>query len=142
VTSTKPLTPPALDHAIKKCLAKHPDERWQSASDLASELKWAGENTSEPTGVAAFAGAGKAREKTAWLVASALAVALIVGAIWPRNSKPIEQTMYFPAPMSFPVRDMAIAPNGHTVAVIAYLESARKNALWTYELGSPEAKSL
>jgi len=34
------MTPPALDHAIKKCLAKVPDERWQSASDLAAELKW------------------------------------------------------------------------------------------------------
>src|SRR5512137_545058 len=43
ITSTKPMTPPALDHAIKNCLAKHPDERWQSASDLASELKWIAE---------------------------------------------------------------------------------------------------
>jgi eukaryotic-like serine/threonine-protein kinase len=142
VTSTKPLTPPALDHAIKKCLAKHPDERWQSASDLASELKWTGENTSQPSGVTTFAGAGKAREKLAWLVASALAVALIVGIIWSRDFKPPQETMYFPAPMSFPARDMVIAPNGHTVAVVAYLESARKNALWTYELGSPEAKTL
>src|SRR6516162_5810670 len=38
ITLTKPLTPPALDHAIKKCLAKSAEERWQSASDLASEL--------------------------------------------------------------------------------------------------------
>jgi serine/threonine protein kinase len=142
ISSVKPMTPPALDHAIKRCLAKHPDERWQSASDLASELKWASENTSQTSGVTTFAGARRGRENLAWLVASALAVALIVGAIWSRNSKPLEQTMYFPAPMSFSVRDMAIAPNGHTVAVVAYLESARKNALWTYELGSLEAKSL
>jgi eukaryotic-like serine/threonine-protein kinase len=43
ITSTKPLTPPALNRTIGKCLAKLPDERWQSASDLASELKWLGE---------------------------------------------------------------------------------------------------
>src|SRR5499427_5685794 len=43
ITSAKPLTPLTLDHAIRKCLAKSPDERWQSASDLASELKWLGE---------------------------------------------------------------------------------------------------
>jgi len=36
ISSIKPMTPPALDHAIKKCLAKVPDERWQSASDLAA----------------------------------------------------------------------------------------------------------
>jgi len=142
INAIKPMTPPAFDHAVKKCLAKLPDERWQSASDLASELKWASENTNQTSGVTTFAGARKGRENLAWLVASALAVALIVGAIWSRNSKPPEQAMYFPAPMSFPVRDMAIAPNGHTVAVVAYLESARKNALWTYELGSPEAKTL
>jgi sigma-B regulation protein RsbU (phosphoserine phosphatase) len=34
------LTPPALDHAVKTCLAKDPDERWQSASDLKSQLTW------------------------------------------------------------------------------------------------------
>ena len=34
----KPMTPPALDHAIQKCLGKLPEDRWQSASDLASEL--------------------------------------------------------------------------------------------------------
>ena len=40
ISSVKPLAPPVLDHAIRKCLAKSADERWQSASDLASELKW------------------------------------------------------------------------------------------------------
>src|SRR5499427_1764210 len=43
LAEVKPMTPPAVDHAIRKCLAKSPDERWQSASDLASELKWLGE---------------------------------------------------------------------------------------------------
>src|SRR5437868_10382334 len=38
ISAVKPMTPPALDRAIKKCLAKLPDERWQSASDLAGEL--------------------------------------------------------------------------------------------------------
>jgi eukaryotic-like serine/threonine-protein kinase len=49
IGTVKPLTPPALDHAIKKCLAKLPDERWQSASDLASELKWITESGSQVT---------------------------------------------------------------------------------------------
>src|SRR5256885_5696852 len=43
IGAVKPMTPPALDRAIKKCLAKIPDERWQSASDLADELKWISE---------------------------------------------------------------------------------------------------
>ena len=32
---------------VKKCLAKDPDERWQSASDLASELNWIPEGGSQ-----------------------------------------------------------------------------------------------
>src|SRR5688572_26948673 len=35
-----PLTPPALDHVIQKCLEKERDDRWQSAHDVAEELKW------------------------------------------------------------------------------------------------------
>ena len=40
ITQLQPLTPLALERVVKKCLAKDPDERWQSASDLASELQW------------------------------------------------------------------------------------------------------
>jgi Tol biopolymer transport system component len=66
-----------------------------------------------------------------------------VGAfLWWRNSKPQQEGLYFFAPFPFPVSDIAISPNGHTVAVIARLESAGKNALWIYELGLPGAKSL
>jgi len=34
------MIPPMIDHIVKKCLAKDPDDRWQSASDLKSELQW------------------------------------------------------------------------------------------------------
>ena len=31
ISSLQPMTPPALDRVVKKCLAKEPDERWQTA---------------------------------------------------------------------------------------------------------------
>src|SRR5262249_21756100 len=40
ISSLQPATPPALDRIVKTCLAKDPDERWQSAGDLRRELKW------------------------------------------------------------------------------------------------------
>ncbi len=33
------LTPPALERLIKSCLAKDPDERWQTAHDVKLQLK-------------------------------------------------------------------------------------------------------
>src|SRR5713226_820356 len=43
ITTVKPLTPPGLDHAIRRCLTKEPEGRWQNAADLAGELQWAAE---------------------------------------------------------------------------------------------------
>jgi eukaryotic-like serine/threonine-protein kinase len=40
ISSIQPMTPPALDRVVKKCLRKDPDERWQSARDVTDELKW------------------------------------------------------------------------------------------------------
>ncbi len=40
MTELQPMTPPGLERVVKKCLAKDPEDRWQSASDLASELSW------------------------------------------------------------------------------------------------------
>jgi eukaryotic-like serine/threonine-protein kinase len=42
ITTVQPLTPPALDRIVKTCLAKDPDDRWQTARDLSRELQWVG----------------------------------------------------------------------------------------------------
>ncbi len=142
VCAVKPTTPATLDHAIKKCLAKSADERWQSARDLASELKWITESGAQTVGTALRGGPGIKRERVALLIVAAVLGSVIAGAVWWPSPKLPEQAMYFPAPMSFPARDMAVAPDGHTIAIVAYLESVRKNALWIYELGSPGARIL
>jgi serine/threonine-protein kinase len=43
MSSLQPMTPPALDRVVKRCLAKEAEERWQSANDLTNELKWIAE---------------------------------------------------------------------------------------------------
>src|SRR6202140_1630201 len=77
ISTVKPMTPPALDHSIKKCLAKLPDERWQSASDLASELKWISESGSQDGAAAAKLGSAKGR--TGWLTTVVAVAALFAG---------------------------------------------------------------
>jgi len=47
ISTMKPLTPPALDRAIRRCLAKDPEDRWQTSRDLLLELKWIAEGGSQ-----------------------------------------------------------------------------------------------
>src|SRR5215471_2452845 len=35
--------PPAIDHVVRTCLQKNPDNRYHSAHDLSVELKWISE---------------------------------------------------------------------------------------------------
>ena len=44
LTALRPLTPPALDHIVQRCLAKNADDRWQTAQDVAAELRWIAED--------------------------------------------------------------------------------------------------
>ncbi len=44
IAATQPLTPPALEHLVMTCLAKNPDERWQSAGDVRRQLEWIAAN--------------------------------------------------------------------------------------------------
>ena len=97
ITSIKPMTPPALDHAVKKCLAKIPDERWQSASDLASELKWIAEAGSQVGVSTQVVPRGKLRERVAWSIAAGvLLAALVYGFLRSKNVPPPMPTHDWP----------------------------------------------
>ncbi|HEX7779914.1 MAG TPA: protein kinase, partial [Vicinamibacterales bacterium] len=41
LSRVQPAVPPALDHVVGVCLAKDPDDRWQTARDLRAELQYA-----------------------------------------------------------------------------------------------------
>jgi serine/threonine-protein kinase len=49
ISSVQPLAPAALDRIVQTCLAKDPEDRWQSAHDLWLELKWISERATEDT---------------------------------------------------------------------------------------------
>ena len=78
ISSTQPLTPPSLDRLIRKCLAKDPDERWQSARDVAGELRW----MLAPAGNDAATSMAPRRGRRLWpgLAAAGIIVATMIGA--------------------------------------------------------------
>ena len=82
LSSRIPTTPASLDRVVKKCLSKDPDERWQSAKDLASALRWsADDSTAHHPATGPTVSRGRRRTVTA-LAAVAVAAALIAAAVW------------------------------------------------------------
>jgi eukaryotic-like serine/threonine-protein kinase len=145
ITQLQPLAPPTLERIVRKCLAKDPDDRWQSAADLAAELKWVSEAGSQATSASSTAIERRAKRlnRISWLVAAACLFLLIVGAvIWWNLSNRKQPTQFFHASLPFSARDLAIAPNGQTVAIVAYSHQLNNYALWTYDIGSRRAISL
>src|SRR6185436_7722852 len=45
ISQIQPMSPPALDRVVRTCLAKDPEDRWQSAADIRRELQWIAEGS-------------------------------------------------------------------------------------------------
>jgi serine/threonine-protein kinase len=73
VTELSPLTPPFLELIVRKCLAKDPAERWQSARDLLDALRWIRDVSL--TGV--VAPRTRWRERIAWALVAIAALATL-----------------------------------------------------------------
>ena len=80
----QPLTPPGLEHIVKACLAKDPDDRPQSAHDLKLEFDW----IRESSGISQLAQPAEAIERPASrrktlsvILASVVCTALAAGAV-------------------------------------------------------------
>jgi tetratricopeptide (TPR) repeat protein len=80
LSSLQPLTPPALDRLVRRCLAKDPDDRWQHAADVAEELRGISADSGAP-GPAAAARARFWRWRRI-LPSATAAVLVIVAAAW------------------------------------------------------------
>lgn len=80
MASLQEMTPPTLDRVVTTCLAKDPDDRWQTASDLGREVLWIAEAGSELQ-VAAAGSAGPAERSRAWTLWITSIVAAVAGAL-------------------------------------------------------------
>jgi Tol biopolymer transport system component len=77
ISTLQPMTPPALDRTIRRCLAKDAEDRWQTARDLLLELKWVAEAGSQAGVPAPVVSHRKLRERLAWAAAALFVVSTI-----------------------------------------------------------------
>ncbi len=86
-----PMTPPALDRVVRTCLAKDPDERWQTAHDLRLQLQWIAEAGSKAGVPAPVAARKRNRERLlAGVAALAVVCAVALGLAYWRSVQPRE----------------------------------------------------
>src|SRR5215470_3588648 len=142
ISTIQPMSPPALDHVVKTCLAKEPDERWQTADDLMRELRWIAESGSEAATRGPVTSGGKNRERLAWIAATATLLVALVAALLviARLREPPVDTgvvrLTIPAPNLIAVySSFAISPDGRRLAFTG-TDSSGKPRLWVRQLDS------
>jgi serine/threonine protein kinase len=152
MTSLQPVTPAALDHVVKTCLAKNPEERWQGAGDVARELKWIAQlmsQTREPA-------RGIARTQRSfyyWLGAAAALLGLTSAplAFVHLREAPLESRsvrLFVPPPdhAAYPNYNEiesppVISPDGRQIAFVAH-EIGGPDSVWVRALDSLSARAL
>lgn len=141
ISTLQNMTPPALDHVARTCLAKDPNARWQTAHDVLLQLKWIADADSQ-AGIARPVGARrKNREILAWaLVAIATLFAVTLSLIYFRQRPSEVHAVRFQVPLpekmrfewyDFPV----ISPNGQRI-VLPGAASDGVRHLWIRSLDS------
>jgi serine/threonine protein kinase/Tol biopolymer transport system component len=130
ITELVPEIPPTLARTLTRCLAKDPDERWQTANDLLFQLRAlnASSDVVDAT-VRARPRRSPWRERAAWLAAIG---ALSVGAwYWASRAEPQRQSMPTVTRVEFTVSPaegtlltgpdvpFALAPDGRSIAYVA-----------------------
>ncbi len=151
ITAVQPLTPPALEHLVKTCLAKDPDQRFQNAHDLKLQLQWITAGGSQVGAPAVVVSQRKNRQKVmaaamvvGWLIAIA---AVIFAALYSVRLTKAEQLLraeiekpagaeFVPILFGPPV----ISPDAQQIAFVASKDS--KNFIFVQRLSSGKAEPL
>jgi len=153
IVSIKPLTPSALERAIRRCLAKDPEDRWQTARDIAIELKWiADSGSSAGTGALTRKAGVTSREATlAIALVLAICAAIALGILYkerPPTDARITRTYIKPQGASGFIfsgdqKGFALSPDGRNIAYVAATPTAdARSVLWIRPLNSLQARIL
>ena len=152
MSSLQPMTPPALDRVVKRCLAKDPDERWQSARDICEQLRWISDSGSSAGVTAPAVAPQNLKKRIVWITAAVaiLVAALVTAVLYFRQSPagartvrftvaPPEKQTFLPGPNA--TSFLSVSPDGNRLAFVA-ADSTGHSMLWIRDLDSQTAQPL
>jgi serine/threonine protein kinase len=152
IAELQPLTPPALEHVIARCLAKDPEDRWQSAADVAAELEWISRSGSQASVAAPVIERRKRRERTWMAIAGVLALASIALAVLlARRTTPafpsVRANVVSPSGTTFILSQgqggsITVSPDGKWLTFAAVGPQDQDPTLWIRSIDSLEARKL
>ena len=94
MSAVAPLSPAGLDRAVRICLAKDPDKRWQSAADVARALEWVADSGASDAATTGSSTRGR-REHLAWSAAGLATLAAILFAVlWLPKRRELSASRY------------------------------------------------
>ena len=141
LSKLQPTSPPAFDRVVATCLAKEPEERWQSAGDVRKELRWVAEGPrpAEPAEPGPHRSA-----RVPWAIAG-LALLAAVGALFlPRRPEaPAAPRMLLSIlpPSGVTWTDwFALSPDGRRLALVGSSEGRAR--IWIRRLDEEEARPV
>ena len=147
ISSVQPMSPPAFDRVVKTCLAKDPEDRWQTAHDVMLQLRWVAEGGSQAGVPAPVAARRRSRERLAWAAnaVTAAAVAATLLLLRPHSEPPRVIRSFINAPekteFDFEAGAMALSPDGCRIAFVAKNPEG-KDLLWVRSLDALAAQPL
>jgi eukaryotic-like serine/threonine-protein kinase len=152
ISVVRPMSPPALDRVVKVCLAKDPDERFQTVHDLKLQLMWIVDGGSQAGVPAPVAARRKNRERgliAAVVLCGLLAAGGIAGTvIFSRRAESSRKVVraQIGAPEHYTFTSLnnsnhvTISPDGNSIAFVA--EGEGKQFLFVRPLHATVAQPL
>jgi Tol biopolymer transport system component/predicted Ser/Thr protein kinase len=143
ISSVQPMAPPALDRIVKTCLAKDPEDRWQSAHDVAGQLQGIAETSGTGFAVPAIA-RKKSREGIAWALAALFLVGMVAALLRRPSAPPSSRAVRFQLPLAGGTgvtSGLVISPDGTRLAFVAPAPGTDA-ALWLRPLDALEARTI
>ncbi|HTS26939.1 MAG TPA: protein kinase [Bryobacteraceae bacterium] len=143
------VAPAAVDHVLRRSLAKDPAGRWQTARDLALELRWIREGGAHAS-ASAPAPRPKRRETFAWIgmatcAAAALAMAFLLLGRPQAMPVPIRFTVDTPAnaPLAgFGGARPTVSPDGRSVLFMVVDLAIGNNVAYLHDLATGHSRAL